>query len=58
MLKRPMKKGKGAHTANTQVVSGDFYGTGIKNPLGKVKAENSRAPMPATKLKTKPKSLA
>lgn len=30
-----MKKLKNAHTSNTKLGQGDFYGTGVKNPMAK-----------------------
>jgi len=32
-----MKKTKSWHTSNTRTGKGDSYGTGIKNPVGKIR---------------------
>lgn len=50
---------KQSHTSNSKIGSGDYYGVGIKNPIGRVR-ENSMtygSPSP-TKMKKPPKSLA
>lgn len=56
-----MKKGKKyteAHSANKKFGMGDYYGTGIKNPMGKMR-DSSVGARPVSKkgLKTPPKSL-
>jgi len=52
-----MKAPKTAHTSNTKMGMGDFYGTGKKNPIGKVK-EGMGAKVSTVKgLKKAPKSL-
>jgi len=57
-----MKKSKGlktAHTSNSQIGSGDFYGTGIKQKVGRVREDyiNMPSKKPNT-IKKPPKSLA
>jgi len=57
-----MKKAKRvneAHSANTKYGSGDFYGTGVKNPVGRVR-ESYMNPSPTTNKSfgTPPKKLA
>jgi len=57
-----MKKTKGlktAHTPNSPKGMGDYYGTGIKQKMGRIR-EDSMGLMQSTpkKLKTPPKSLA
>lgn len=50
---------KKAHTSDSKIGSGDYYGVGVKNPIGRVR-ENSMtygSPSPA-KMKKPPKSLA
>lgn len=56
-----MKKPKGlkqAHTANTKYGMGDYYGTGIKAPLGKMREGMGMRAISPKKLKKPPKSLA
>jgi hypothetical protein len=56
-----MKKIKGlknAHASNSKIGMGDFYGTGIKNPLAKIREFGAVAPTPIAKLKKPPKKLA
>lgn len=54
-----IKSGKNAHTANTKYGSGNFYGSGIKQPVGKsiVSQLDFRSSTPRS-LKKPPKSLA
>lgn len=48
-----------SHTANTKYGMGDFYGTGIKAKIGKVREDFVNfSPSIQKKLKTPPKSLA
>lgn len=56
-----MKKGKGstpAHTARTQKGMGDYYGQGVRNPVGKMKEGMGLNPIPKSKLSKPPKNLA
>lgn len=57
-----MKKLKGnkvAHTPNTKKGSGDFYGTGVRQPFGKMRSDSmGMIQLTPKKLKTPPKSLA
>jgi len=46
---KPVKAPKSAHTSNSKKGVGDFYGTGIKNPVGKLGSGSS---MPKIKSKT------
>lgn len=58
---QPKKPGKPrfAHTANTQYGMGDYYGTGIRAPLGKMRDESAgMVQVNKKQLKTPPKSLA
>ena len=57
-----MKKGKSlkqAHTSNSPKGMGDYYGSGIKNPIGRVR--DSYMPqlkdLGSKKLRTPPRSL-
>ena len=55
-----MKKPKGlkqTHTSNSPIGSGDYYGTGVKNPIGKSVRDYLNNPMKAKKM-TPPKSMA
>jgi hypothetical protein len=53
------KKFKQAHTDNVKHGMGDFYGSGVKNPVGKMRS-GSVGQVKASKkqLKNPPKSLA
>lgn len=57
-MKKTTKANKNAHTDNTKYGMGDHYGTGVKNPMGKVKEGVGYKPMDKKKMKTPPKSLA
>ena len=53
---KPLKQ---AHTSNSKIGSGDYYGVGVRNPVGRVR-ENSMtfsSPSPV-KMNKPPKSLA
>lgn len=49
---------KEAHTSNTKYGMGDYYGTGIKNKVGRMRDGAGQYPVAAKKLKRPPKSLA
>lgn len=55
-LPKPLKN---AHTSDSKIGMGDYYGRGIKNKMGRVREDtmgmNSISP---TKMKKPPKSLA
>lgn len=56
-----MKKGRRTgeiNVARSQTGMGDYYGTGIKNPIGKVRDVMGMSPLTPKKLKKPPKSLA
>lgn len=58
-----MKKAKishlESHVSRTKKPYGDSYGTGIKNPMGKMRSSAlDNGAMPKSKLKKPPKSLA
>lgn len=55
---KPPKPLKNAHTSNSKKGAGDYYGSGVRNPVGKVKEVMGMKPMSAKDLKKKPKSLA
>lgn len=51
-------KSKGAHVSKAKFGMGDFYGSGIKQPLGKVRSGIGSNPVSKQKLGKSPKSLA
>jgi hypothetical protein len=52
-------KVKNAHTSKSQIGMGDFYGSGIKQKVGKIRESQIGFTTPSPKkLKTPPKSLA
>ncbi len=51
-------KSKEAHVSKSKVGSGDYYGSGIRNPIGKVRDVMGLTPTNPKKLKNPPKSLA
>jgi hypothetical protein len=58
-----MKKGspkalKSAHTSNSKIGMGDYYGSGVKQKMGKVKEGLGTSSMSPKKLGKPPKSLA
>ncbi len=56
-----MKKSKplkSAHTSNSKKGSGDYYGTGTVNPIGKMRSGMGVKEIAPKKLKKPPKSLA
>lgn len=53
---KPLKQ---AHTANTKYGMGDYYGTGVKQKLGRMRDDSmGMLSLTPKKLKTPPKSLA
>ncbi len=55
-----LKGAKNAHTANTKFGMGDFYGSGVKAKVGKIRStyEIGVNPMKPKGLKKPPKGLA
>jgi hypothetical protein len=58
-----MKKSKGrrtgeVNTSHSQTGMGDYYGVGIKNPMGKSRDVMGFSPIKSKSLKKPPKSLA
>lgn len=51
-------KAKGAHTSKSQIGMGDFYGTSIKQPLGKMRSGIGSNPVSKSKLAKPPKKMA
>ncbi len=52
------KSYKQAHTANTKYGMGNNYGSGIKNPVGKMRMSFIDMPVSKNKISKPPKSLA
>jgi len=57
-MKAKLKSNKVAHTPNTKFGMGDFYGSGKRNPMGKVRDGMGVNELAPKKLKKPPKSLA
>lgn len=58
-LKKGRVKNAEAHTASTKYGMGDYYGTGLRNAMGKVRDITPGInPVPPNKLKKPPKNLA
>lgn len=55
---KKLKSTKPAHTPRTKKGSGDFYGTGIKNKVGRIIDVTGYNDIPKSKLRKPPKSLA
>ena len=63
LRKELMKKGtkkvrKEFHCPETKLAMGDFYGTGVRNPMGRIRDSSVNTQIPKGKLKTPPKALA
>lgn len=57
-MKKP-KAPKSAHTANTKYGMGNYYGTGIKAKIGRMRSDSvGMIPLSPRKLKTPPRGLA
>lgn len=52
------KSRKQSHTSRSKIGMGDYYGSGIKNPTGKMRSDSMSVPVSPSKLKKPPKSLA
>lgn len=46
------------HVPKTKYGMGDYYGTGIKNPIGRVREDYMMNPIPSKNMGKPPKSLA
>ncbi len=56
---KPVKALKNAHTPNAKYGMGDYYGSGIKSKIGRVREDSvGMNPIKKSKLKKPPKSLA
>ena len=53
-----VKAPKTAHTSNSPKGMGDFYGTGVRNKVGRVVDVMGMGNLSKKKMKTPPKSLA
>lgn len=58
MMKAKLKPTKQAHTANTKIGMGDYYGTAIKNPIAKERVVMGESVMPKKRQTKPPKSFA
>ncbi len=58
MKAKPSKRIKEAHTAPTKYGMGDYYGTGIKQKMGKVRDTYLDNKISSKKMGKPPKSLA
>ena len=57
-MKKLKSKVKQGHTSNSQIGHGDYYGTGIKNPVGKIRDMTGVKEIKPPKLKMPPRALA
>lgn len=55
---KPLKRTKEAHTASTKYGMGDYYGTGIKQKVGRLRDTFENAPVTSKKMGKPPKTLA
>lgn len=55
---KKVKTLKTAHTSNSKLGMGDYYGSGIRNPIGRVIEDNIHKTSKSKKLGGVPKSLA
>lgn len=56
---KKVKSPRFAHTSDSKIGMGDFYGSGIRQKIGRVRDSFTEAPtLNKKKLKTPPKSLA
>lgn len=57
MKQAKSKKKKEWHASKSQKGMGDYYGTGIRQPLGKMREGMGMYEVPSKKMKIPPKSL-
>lgn len=55
---KKVKANKNAHCSNAKFGMGDHYGSGVKNPTGKMREGAGRIEVTPKKLKKPPRSLA
>jgi len=58
MIKVKKTKYKQAHTDNVKMGMGDYYGTGVRNPLGKIRDVTGFNEVSDKKIGKPPKTLA
>lgn len=58
MMKGNTTKHKEAHSANMKKGMGDYYGTGVKAKIGRVRESFILNPVSKSKMKKPPRSLA
>jgi len=58
VVKKLISKTKQAHTSKSQIGMGDYYGTGIKNPMGRMRDGLGMKQLSTKKMKTPPKTWA
>ena len=52
------KRVKAAHTSNSKIGMGDYYSSGVRNPIGKIRDGFGVKEVSPKKIKKPPKSLA
>jgi hypothetical protein len=55
---KTLKPLKNAHASNSKIGMGDYYGTGVRNKVGRMIDGAGMNPVKSSKLKKPPKSLA
>ena len=55
---KPLKRTHEAHTTKSKFGMGDYYGSGVKNPVGKIRDVMGITDVTPKRLKKPPKSLA
>jgi hypothetical protein len=55
---KKLKPAKEWHSSNQKFGMGDYYGSGIKNPMGRIRENMIMQPVKPSKIKKPPKSLA
>ncbi len=55
---KPLKRTGEAHTSKSKIGMGDHYGSGVKNPVGKIRDVMGITDVTPKRLKKAPKSLA
>lgn len=58
MIMKKIKSNKENHVSNTKMGMGDSYGSGVKNPVGKIRDVMGITDVNPKKLRKPPKSLA
>ncbi|HMH10170.1 MAG TPA: hypothetical protein VK553_05635 [Candidatus Nitrosopolaris rasttigaisensis] len=57
-MKKLKSQKKEWHAPKSQIGMGDYYGSGVKNPMGRVRDGMGMNDVPKKKMKTPPKSWA